>query len=545
MTFCSTTNNRKKNAQFTISTSAKEKTVPNSYDNRSFLRDSFTNISDYDNQQHRQQRSPILSKNNRSCQSVYNENMRNLTNLSLSPSPSVNSKDKTIISNNDVTFSIDATSSSNTKLPPIMDDLCLSNNKRNFDWLNCKSTNNIVVNPLSTSSTLSLTAATNHHSPLKQQSNNLIKTFSNSNNKIDTKAHFSSSSTITQSQIGTKWNKTFIKSSSQSAISTPRTINLMSPSNSVPSFNYRGGLSSMSITERGGDSAHKEETSRGGSDRKVSSSKGTLDKYFSSDDIIHEYPDENIQNGLFLEIGQVCEEESSTDNDFIAPLERPIGLKRSCTNDERMMTLREIPLQRCQSIDSTKGLQKQIDEQARFFSEQTSLRPRQRKTSSNEKPQQTNTNTTVTKSRKKLLRRSMSTGFSKIKLIKSSISFTKSHQRFTDEELNSVDIKDSDHQTSRRKNTSCSSPLDEYIEEMSKGENPDRDVDSNPAAVPFLRSISAPEQIDKLDGDVYDEDLSELYLPRRRAICPNLPVPAMKQLKTYLILTRLKQYCFV
>ena len=41
------------------------------------------------------------------------------------------------------------------------------------------------------------------------------------------------------------------------------------------------------------------------------------------------------------------------------------------------------------------------------------------------------------------------------------------------------------------------------------------------------------------------EDLNDLYLPRRMAICPDLPVEAMKQLRTYLVLTRLKQYCIV
>ena len=40
-------------------------------------------------------------------------------------------------------------------------------------------------------------------------------------------------------------------------------------------------------------------------------------------------------------------------------------------------------------------------------------------------------------------------------------------------------------------------------------------------------------------------DYSDYELPRRMAICPNLSVPEMHQLKTYLILTRLQQYCLL
>lgn len=63
------------------------------------------------------------------------------------------------------------------------------------------------------------------------------------------------------------------------------------------------------------------------------------------------------------------------------------------------------------------------------------------------------------------------------------------------------------------------------------------------AGTSFRRSFSVPEYLDS--NSICDEELSDLYLPRRMAICPDLPVPAMSQLRTYLVLTRLKQYCIV
>ena len=63
------------------------------------------------------------------------------------------------------------------------------------------------------------------------------------------------------------------------------------------------------------------------------------------------------------------------------------------------------------------------------------------------------------------------------------------------------------------------------------------------------RSSSLPDSMDSLglSNDENDEDevvaLGDLYMPRRMAICTKLQVPAMKQLESYLVSTRLKQYC--
>lgn len=232
------------------------------------------------------------------------------------------------------------------------------------------------------------------------------------------------------------------------------------------------------------------------------------------------------------EVGEICEEKDAgveSPNHYVQPQAKPkmFGrVKRSATiNDESMMKMRNendiVPLTRCKSIDSTATLRSCSDEQAHFFAEQSSPQP----------PKQ--------RSKRKFLRRSMSVGFSKFKLITTNLT-SKSHHRLNDEEF-TFEINDAEHQTSRRKNTATPQDSTDILNELIKSKKIEEIIGGG---YPLLRSLSAPDPIDNQDQD-YDVDLSELHLPRRRAICPNLPVPAMKQLKTYLILTRLKQYCFV
>lgn len=189
-------------------------------------------------------------------------------------------------------------------------------------------------------------------------------------------------------------------------------------------------------------------------------------------------------------------------------------MRRSATNDERMFKSTEIqpePLPRCRSIDCSDY----------YTSATTSGKP------------------TKSRSKRKMLKRSVSLGFSKFKLISSNFNL-RTHKRLPDDDI-MIDIKETEYQTSRRKNTFTDQTAETQAT-VEKILNSGKDI--CPSKYPLLRSLSAPETLDQ-DTDDYDEDISELYLPRRRAICPNLPVPAMKQLKTYLILTRLKQYCFV
>ena len=58
------------------------------------------------------------------------------------------------------------------------------------------------------------------------------------------------------------------------------------------------------------------------------------------------------------------------------------------------------------------------------------------------------------------------------------------------------------------------------------------------------RSNSVPSDKPNSHSDS-EFDYSDYELPRRMAICANLSVPEMHQLKTYLILTRLQQYCLL
>ena len=294
---------------------------------------------------------------------------------------------------------------------------------------------------------------------------------------------------------------------------------------------------------------------------------------------------DTINKRRTMEIGSVCEEaefeeedESSKDEldehhrcdtvDFLTQTSRRQcygeRLQRSMTmNDsearklsrDESVTSPRSTLLRCNSIDSTQSMRGSIDEHTLFLEKPSHKQHKTRKISTGSKQRN---------SKKKILQRSMSLGFSKFK----SLSLFKGHNRFNDEDFQ-LDFNSADHQTSRRKNTtgsSCGSPtasvseadsptiagiaaildttciiVDEGYEKFDKLTG--NQLNNYP---PLMRSLSAPDPIDKLEGsDEYDEDLSDLYLPRRRAICPNLPVPAMKQLKTYLILTRLKQYCFV
>ncbi|XP_012558536.1 putative uncharacterized protein DDB_G0274535 isoform X1 [Hydra vulgaris] len=54
------------------------------------------------------------------------------------------------------------------------------------------------------------------------------------------------------------------------------------------------------------------------------------------------------------------------------------------------------------------------------------------------------------------------------------------------------------------------------------------------------KCVSVPDSLNEEDLDT-----SKLFLPRRMAICSEVRTPALKQLKAYLVLTRLKQYNFL
>lgn len=127
----------------------------------------------------------------------------------------------------------------------------------------------------------------------------------------------------------------------------------------------------------------------------------------------------------------------------------------------------------------------------------------------------------------KLIKQSMSQGFSKFKQL--SISGKSSSRKF-EQEYAMIDNDLDFHETSKRLDQSDMLP---------SIFGPDPSLPTNL----FRRCSSLPDLIDT--SSICDEELNELYLPRRMAICPDLAVPAMKQLRTYLVLTRLKQYCIV
>ena len=109
--------------------------------------------------------------------------------------------------------------------------------------------------------------------------------------------------------------------------------------------------------------------------------------------------------------------------------------------------------------------------------------------------------------KRKVLQRSFSSCFSRIKQI--SVFQMKTHQKFYSEDGVSDELEE----------TEC----------------------VNAQLVHNLRKcISVP---DSLNGE--DLDGSKLFLPRRMAICSEVRTPALKQLKAYLVLTRLKQYNFL
>ena len=67
---------------------------------------------------------------------------------------------------------------------------------------------------------------------------------------------------------------------------------------------------------------------------------------------------------------------------------------------------------------------------------------------------------------------------------------------------------------------------------------------------PLKKSYSTSDAYDEEKDIDVDEDkvLAQYYspfCPRRMAICPHMNIPEMKQLETYLVLTRLKQFCFI
>lgn len=129
----------------------------------------------------------------------------------------------------------------------------------------------------------------------------------------------------------------------------------------------------------------------------------------------------------------------------------------------------------------------------------------------------------------KMIKQSMSQGFSKFKQL--SIS-GKNSGRKLEHYYSVIDNDEGDHETSHR-----IEPL-ETINDCTDIE------DKEPISITLIRRCSSlPDILDS--ASVLDEEPDNLYLPRRMAICPDLAVPAMKQLRTYLVLNRLKQYCIV
>lgn len=138
----------------------------------------------------------------------------------------------------------------------------------------------------------------------------------------------------------------------------------------------------------------------------------------------------------------------------------------------------------------------------------------------------------------KLIRQSMSNGFSKFKQL--SISGKTSRSKI-DQDYSMINNDLYGHETSKR-----IVPLepDELMPALLNVHSPMEGSNLLAYQGNLLRRCSSlPDCLDATS--ICDNELDELYLPRRMAICPDLAVPAMKQLRTYLVLSRLKQYCIV
>ena len=410
---------------------------------------------------------------------------------------------RAVISNNDVVLTME------NKLPPIINDLCCSSRGSQQNYFSLKTTS------------------------VKQQYNTIKDSFT-----------FSTTTTFTSSRSN---KKEFFKVYNDNVSGVITAKNSANKSQQASIFDGSTQNKTLMAPVTTATALLNEE------ERKID----------EAEDIEVVKPVHGSKEVIF-EIGRVCEEDANDvmneddDDDgqdtFKALPSKPLRRTgRSMTNDERMMTYnqehlakKKSPMFRCNSIDSTQSLRGLIVDENQHFIEKSIG---DRKTSVPSKKR---------RSKKKILQRSMSLGFSKFKSL---AIFKPHHQRFNDKDIQ-LDFNDADHQTSRRKNTVTGSG-DLPSPKSKIDENDDEDKSSIDESFekfdkltgnqlnnypPLMRSLSAPDPIDdkfEQAEDDYDEDLSELYLPRRRAICPNLPVPAMKQLKTYLILTRLKQYCFV
>ena len=567
--------NQKPENEETMTNNNNNRNIANSYDNRSFLLESFPDYNTlaecilHTDCQHQQLQQPIhhhtrnqlfttshkrvtksgfINSNNTTnsgngggnsgCSCSIEETSRNTATIISDNQTRVNThgaisnnknSSAAAISSSDVVLTIE------NKLPPIINDLCCNSSQQNDSCFS------------STTATITSVATASLYTKVNNKKPTLVKQHST----IKGPFTFSTSTTITTTRSKKDFFNVYdndalitFAASKNSAENKSQQVSIFdgSEQNKTTAWSVMAPITTNATT-----TLSKEE--RKAEEEAVDVGEKTLG--YDTKEIV-------------LEIGKLCEEGENTpgededdDQDTVKALPtKPLRrIQRSLTNDERMMTFNhqddhqskeKSPLLRCKSIDSPQSLGGSIVDENHHF---IKMKAGDRKTSVPSKRRG---------SKKKILQRSMSLGFSKFK----SLAFFKPHhQRFNDEDIQ-LEFNDADHQTSRRKNTVTSNG-DLPSPKPKMDENGDEDKSSIDDSFekfdkltgnqlnnypPLMRSLSAPDPIDdKFDQaeDEYDEDISKLYLPRRRAICPNLPVPAMKQLKTYLILTRLKQYCFV
>ena len=523
LTYCSP-RSRRSAAHSTISNQKESSSivVPNSYDNRSFLLESFPDYNTFakclsrtdNNHCHHhntklfEATTTLVTKagiiNSSACGITGSCKKANkqATISSRARDPATTNSKNFVFSSNDVVLTIE------NRLPPIINDLCCSNRHRQQH--DC-------ISSASSSTSKKTTPAKQDPSVIKVPS-----TFSTSRSKQS--LHYEKDQIVK-----TKCNTSRYQPSA-SLFDGPK-------QNNIYAWNVMSPVTATLL-----DRGRKE----------------------LEDDKVETLASGNDAKEVLMEIGKVCEEDGEAhviDQDEDADNQYTINtlppkpyrrIQRSMTIDESITMhnsrKEDTSLHRCKSIDSLR--ESIVDERTLFLEEKGPNHLAQgRKTSVQSKQRSS--------SKKKTLKRSMSLGFSKFKSL---TMFKPHHQRFDDEDVQ-LDFNDADHQTSRRKNT-VSGPSPDLITDDDEGTKAVIDesfekfdkLTGNQLNhhLPLMRSLSAPDPIDDkfgdadgVDEDEYDEDLSELHLPRRKAICPNLPVPAMKQLKTYLILTRLKQYCFV
>ena len=146
----------------------------------------------------------------------------------------------------------------------------------------------------------------------------------------------------------------------------------------------------------------------------------------------------------------------------------------------------------------------------------------------------------------KMIKNSVTQGFSKFK----QLSLGGYHQNENKDHSYSLIDEDTLHHETSKRTKHPDNPIGEEKgrDRDGKGvEGGERTLDtprSKGRGTLMRRSSSLPNCFES-GSEGSCEDLNDLYLPRRMAICPDLPVEAMKQLRTYLVLTRLKQYCIV